>query len=160
AVGDPVRLTITYTNVSKGTVVLLANGLPSGEGFPGETFEVTHGRTTKAYPVHAIDPAVKQVTLKPGAKWERTINDLGKELLQNEARLSSDDCLAAPGEYKVRVRYAPTVQGQKPPTFSGTAASNAVAFTVVNLSEKTQKAVAALKANPERLGLSVQFHGK
>src|SRR5215469_5320247 len=75
----PVMVTITYTNQSRGVVTLLANGQATGQGFPGETFEVTSGAGTKTYEVVAVDPAEQRVVLKPGQQWRRTL-DLAVEL--------------------------------------------------------------------------------
>jgi hypothetical protein len=132
-----IPLTITYTNISTETVELLANGLPAGEGFPGETFEVTSGAGTVRYTVVAIDPQVQTITLKPGQKWTRTIKELAVEL----SRCNIDgrpDVGAGPlpdpfgrlDEYKVRLRYEPTIRAQPRPAFNGRLTSNTIKFTV------------------------------
>ena len=133
-----IPLTITYTNTSRDTLELLANGLAAGEGFAGETFEVTCGAGKKSYTVAAIDPEVKRVTLKPGQQWKRTIKELVVELCRCDIdgkAPTGDDPLPDPfgrlDEYTLRLRYASTIRDQPKPAFNGRIYSNTVKFSVV-----------------------------
>src|SRR5262245_20321041 len=58
-----IALTITYTNTSKETIVLMANGTPAmADGFAGETFEISAGKRSKSYTIFAVDPRVVSAT--------------------------------------------------------------------------------------------------
>lgn len=132
-----IPLTITYTNTSKETVVLLANGIGPTDGFAGETFEVTSGAGKTTYTIMGIDPAVKRVEIKPGESWKRTIKELAVTLSQanvNGRVLGETDSLPDPfgrlDDYTLRLRYDPTVQNQKPPIVNQSLVSNTVKFKV------------------------------
>jgi hypothetical protein len=134
-----IALTLTYENTSKEAVVLMANGSPSGEGFPGETFAVTAGRRTTTYKVFAVDPKVDKVTIEPGKSWKRTIKDLAPVLsntgvaINGKLPLGTDplpDPFGRPNEYTLRVSFTSEVKDQPKPALNGTVESNTVKFTV------------------------------
>jgi hypothetical protein len=134
-----IALTITYTNVSKKEVVLWANGTPSGEGFPGETFEITSGAGRKTYTIRAIEPKVEKVTIAPGKNWKRTIKDLAPVLSNTGVEIDgcvprSIDPLPDPfgrlDEYTIRVSFRSEVKNQPQPAFNGTVESGAQKFKV------------------------------
>jgi RNA polymerase sigma factor (sigma-70 family) len=135
-----IPLTITYTNISKEAVELIANGTAPGEGFPGETFEITSGAGRKTYTINATDPQEKHVRLKPGESWKRTIKDLAVELsgtaVSVDGRVQApDDPLPDPfgrlDDYTIRLRYDSTVKNQPAPRFNGRILSNAVKLRTV-----------------------------
>ena len=133
-----IPLTITYTNTSRDTTELLANGLAVGEGFAGETFEVTSGAGKKTYTVVAVEPAVKRITLKPGQQWKRTIRELAVELCRCnvDGRVQTgDEPLPDPfgrlDEFTIRLRYDSTIRAQPKLAFNGRIQSNTVKFSVV-----------------------------
>jgi hypothetical protein len=130
-----IRLTVTYTNTSKETVELLANGQAYGGGFPGETFEVTSGASRTEYAIHAIDPSKGSVSLEPGKSWKRELDltavlsgaDDGKE------RTATDplpDPFGRLDEFKVRLTWKSAVNINKKPVFCGPTESNAITFRV------------------------------
>lgn len=132
-----IPLTITYTNTSKETVVLLANGTGPTEGFAGETFEITSGSGKKTYTIMGIDPAIQRVEIKPGESWKRTIKELAVTLSQanvNGRVLGPSDPLPDPfgrlDDYTLRLRYEPTVQNQQPPIVNQSLVSNTVKVKV------------------------------
>ena len=137
-----IALTITYTNTSKETVVLLANGGPSGEGFPGETFEITSGAGRTTYTIVAVDPEGRKVTIEPGKSWKRTIKDLAVVLsnsgvtIDGKGPVSSDgDSLPDPfgrlDEYTMRLSFQSAVKAQPKPAFNSKVESNTAKFKVV-----------------------------
>jgi hypothetical protein len=134
-----IALALTYTNTSKEEVVLWANGSPTGEGFPGETFEITSGAGRKAYTVVAVDPKVDKVTIAPGKSWKRTIKDLAPVLsigvqLDGKAPRDTDplpDPFGRVDEYTIRVSFRSAVMNQPKPAFNGTVVSNTEKFKVV-----------------------------
>jgi hypothetical protein len=135
-----IALTITYTNVSKDEVVLWANGTAPGEGFPGETFEITSGAGRKTYTIAAVDPEVRKVTIAPGKSWKRTIKDLAPVLSNTGVDIDgkvprSTDPLPDPfgrlDEYTIRVSFRSAVKDQPKPAFNGTVESKDQKFKVV-----------------------------
>jgi hypothetical protein len=134
-----IRLTVTYTNTSKETVVLLANGSPSGEGFPGETYEVTSGAGRKTYTVHGVDPAIRKIALEPGKSWKRTL-ELAEALCNTGVAidgkaLTGIDPLPDPfgrlDDYTVRLSFQPTLPALPKGAINGTLQSNTIKFKVV-----------------------------
>jgi hypothetical protein len=135
-----IALTITYTNVSKDDVVLWANGSPPGEGFPGETFEITSGAGRKAYTIFAVEPKVEKVTIAPGKSWKRTIKDLAPVLSNTGVAIDGKvpggadpqpDPFGRLDEYTIRVSFRSAVKDQPKPAFNGTVESNTQKFKVV-----------------------------
>jgi hypothetical protein len=76
----PVAISITYTNLSSRPAVLLVKSNAFGEGFPGETFEITRGKAESTYTILATDAAMKRVEIGPGKSWKRTLSNLALEL--------------------------------------------------------------------------------
>jgi hypothetical protein len=135
-----VALTVTYTNVSEAAVVLWANGTTTGEGFPGETFEITSGAGRTAYTVVAVEPKVESVAIEPGKRWKRTITDLAPALSNSGVAIDGKaprgtgplpDPFGRLDEYAIRVSFRSAVKGQPEPAFSGTVASNVLKFKVI-----------------------------
>ncbi len=136
----PIPLTIVYTNTSKETVVLSANGSRNGQGYPGEWFEVTFGKKTKRYEMFAIDPVGLAIKLKPGERWTRKISALAAELsgsgVSIDGKLAGNgkrmpDPFGRPGQYTIKVGYKNTVQNQPKPEFTGQITSNVAKLKVV-----------------------------
>jgi beta-lactamase regulating signal transducer with metallopeptidase domain len=135
--GEAVPVTITYTNTTRKTLVLLANGQPVGQGFPGETLDVTYGGDRWSYTIQAVDPAVQRVVLAPGKSWERNLKDLGEEL-DTGATVTHNlgrEPFPKPfrrgaGDYTIHLRYSPTIAKQPAPAFDGSAQSNEVKLTI------------------------------
>jgi hypothetical protein len=133
-----IALTITYTNTSRETVELLANGLAPGLGFAGETFEVVSGAGRTTYSIHAVDPAVQRVVLKPGQSWKRTIRELASELsaagaIDGRVPTGTEplpDPFGRLDDYTIRLRYEPTIRAMPKPAFNGRLLSNTVKFSV------------------------------
>jgi RNA polymerase sigma factor (sigma-70 family) len=134
--GAPVPLTVTYTNTSAKPLVLLASGTRSGDGFDGETYQVSRAGAKREYTTFGTDPRVVQKRLEPGKSWQRTIKDLSAELTSGGVAVDGQSGVVppppfpAPGQYVLRLRYDSTVRNQKPPTFSGSVSSNAVKLTI------------------------------
>ena len=137
-----IALTITYTNTSKETVVLLANGGTSGEGFPGETFEITSRFDRKKYTIFAVDPEARKITVESGKSWKRTIKDLAVVLSNSGVTIDGKgpvgidgDPLPDPfgelGEYTIRMSFQSAVKAQPKPAFNGKVESNTATFKVV-----------------------------
>jgi hypothetical protein len=135
-----IALTVTYTNVSKEEVVLWANGSTPGEGFPGETFEITSGEGRKTYTICAVDPEVAKVAIEPGKSWKRTIKDLAPVLSNTGVKIDgkvprSTDPLPDPfgrlDEYTIRMSFRSAVKDQPKPAFNGKVESNTQKFKVV-----------------------------
>jgi hypothetical protein len=135
-----IPLTITYTNTTDELILLKANGSAPGEGFPGETFEITSGAGRKSYTIQAIDPAVRTVRIEPGKSWTRTIRELAVALSNtgitiDGRHLAATDPLPDPfgrlDDYTIQVRYEPTIRAQPKPAFNGTLESNVVKVKVV-----------------------------
>jgi hypothetical protein len=137
---DSIPLTITYTNTSKEAVVLVANGRAPGDGFPGETFEITTGAGRKTYTVVADVPASQRIALDPGKSWKRTIKGLAADLSNTGIEIDGrapdgteprPDPFGRLDDYTIKVRYEPTVQNQAKPIFGGKVESNTVKLRVV-----------------------------
>lgn len=134
-----IALTLTYTNTSDEAVVLLANGTSAGEGFPGETFEVTSGAGRTAYTVVAVEPEAEEVTIGPGKSWERTVKDLAVVLsntgvaIDGKAPRGTDplpDPFGRLDDYTLRVSFRSAVRDQPKPAFNGRVVSNTAKFKV------------------------------
>jgi hypothetical protein len=135
-----IALTITYTNTSKETVALMANGATPGEGFAGEAFEVSSGAGRTTYTIVGVDPMVETITIEPGKSWSRTIKDLAPALsntgvkADGRAAVEGDrqpDPFGRADEYTVRLSFRSAVRAQPKPAFNGKVESNAVKFKVV-----------------------------
>jgi hypothetical protein len=135
-----IALTITYTNTSKDAVVLMGSGGSPGEGFAGETFELTSGGGRTTYTIFAVDPKLDQVTIEPGKSWKRTIRDLAPVLSNTGVAIDGKvpdgtgplpDPFGRLDEYTVRVSFQSGVKNQPRPAFNGKVESNAVKFKVV-----------------------------
>ncbi len=135
-----IALTVTYTNVSKDEVVLWANGSTSGEGFPGETFEIISGAGRKTYTIVATEPQVDKVAIEPGKSWKRTIKDLAPTLsntgiaIGDKAPRSTDplpDPFGRLDKYSIRVSFQSAVKNQPKPAFNGRVESGVQKFKVL-----------------------------
>lgn len=133
-----IAVTITYTNVSDQAVTLWANGLAPGEGFAGETFEITSGAGRTTYTVVGIEPAVQKITIEPGKSWKRTIKDLAP-VLSNGAQINGrvslhTDPLPDPfgqrDDYTIRMSFQSAVKNMPKPAFNGPVASKIQKFRV------------------------------
>jgi RNA polymerase sigma factor (sigma-70 family) len=136
--GDPVPLTVIYTNTSDKPLELLASGSRGGDCFDGETYRVTwSGGTNREYTTFGTDPQVVRKRLEPGKSWKRTIKDLGAELtsggvaVDGQSGVEPPPPFPAPGKYLLRLRYDSTVRKQKQPVFSGSVSSNTVRLMVL-----------------------------
>jgi hypothetical protein len=134
-----IPLTITYTNISDETVILLANGTCPGEGFPGETFELTSGAGKKTYTIHGIDPAIQKIEIKPGQSWKRTIKELAVELSRPFVTIDGKmlpltgplpDPFGRLDDFTIKLRYEPTIGKQAKPAFNDKLESNTVKLSV------------------------------
>ncbi|QJW96932.1 hypothetical protein [Frigoriglobus tundricola] len=133
-----IALTVTYTNVSKGDVVLWANGRAPGEGFPGETFEITSGAGRKTYTIVGVEPQVDKVTIKPGESWKRTIKDLAPTLstgvvIDSKAPRDTDalpDPFGQLDDFTIRLSFQSAVKNQAKPALNGRVESNTLKFKV------------------------------
>ena len=135
-----IAMTVTYTNTSKETVVLMINGGAAGDGLAGETFEVTSGAGRTKYTIFAVDPSLDKVTIKPGKSWKRTIKDLAPLLSNtgvaiNGKILDETDPLPDPfgrlDDFTIRMSFQSEVRNQPKPAFNGKVESNTVKFKVV-----------------------------
>ena len=137
-----IALTITYTNTPKETVVLLANGGQSGEGFPGETFEISSGAGRTTYTIVAVDPKGRKITIEPGKSWKRTIKDLAVELSNTGVSIEGKGPVGIDGnplpdpfgrldDYTIRMSFQSAVKAQPRPAFNGKVESNTAKFKVV-----------------------------
>ena len=137
-----IALTVTYTNTSKETVVLLANGVPPGEGFPGETFEITSGAGRTIYTIVAVDPKGRKITIEPGKTWKRTIKDLAVVLSNTGVAIEGKGPVGIDGnplpdpfgrldKYTIRMSFQSPVKAQPKPTFNDKVESNTANFKVV-----------------------------
>ena len=138
ALRGAIALTITYTNTSKRAITLGAGGAPAGEGFPGETFEVTTKAGRKTYSIFAVDPLPLAVKLEPGKSWKRTIKDLASLLSNSDVAIDGKlpqakdpmpDPFGLPGKYAVRILFESTLKNE-PNVFGGKFESNTAKFDV------------------------------
>jgi hypothetical protein len=130
-----IRLTVNYSNTSKETVELLANGSVGGGGFPGEIYEVTSRAGRTVYTIHATDPSKAKETLEPGKSWKREL-DLAALLSganDGKERTATDplpDPFGRLDEYKVRLMWQSPVNVKAKQVFCGPVESNVVKFSV------------------------------
>ena len=133
------RLTVTYTNTSKETVVLMVNGGAAGDGLAGETFEVTSGARRTTYTIFAIDPTLDRVTIEPEKSFQRTIKDLAPLLSNTGVAVNGEvpsgteplpDPFGRLDDYTLRLSFQSEVKNQPKPAFNGKVESNTIKFKV------------------------------
>ena len=131
--GQPVSVTITYTNTTKQPLILIANGQAGEGGFPGETYLLDRGEAQVLYTVQAVDPAIQQIELPPLQSWKRTIPDLAAFLARDKVTFEGTlgrNPFSQAGQYTLRLRYDATNRSSPQPAFSGSVQSNEVDLVV------------------------------
>lgn len=131
-----IRLTVTYTNMSRETVELHGNGTYGPEtGIDRETFEVTSGAGRTRYTIHAIEPVAWSKTLEPGQSWKRELDLTAVLSAANDGKeRTALDPLPDPfgrlDEYKLRLMWRSSITINTKPVHCGPLESNMVLFRV------------------------------
>lgn len=127
--GEPVPVTLMYTNTTKQPLTLMAGE----DGFPGETFLLARGEAKGIYNIPGVTPTTQRIELPPLQSWKHTIPDLAailaQETVTHEGTLDRNP-FAQPGQYTFRLRYNPTKRSGFQPVFGGSVQSNEVELTV------------------------------